>query len=478
MCATGPDYETRQNAQTVRYVPLLIAVCSGGILAPLNSTMLAVGLPSIREDFALGHAEIVWLASAYLIAMAVTQPIGGRMGDQLGRSLVYRAGLIGFLVTSLLAAAAPSYALLMVFRTAQSVAGAVIIPNGLAMLRESLDSNRLGRSTGALAGASAFAAALGPLLGALVLEAGSWRLLFLASVPLVAVAFGTHTLLGYRSGSGRSAFRLDIAGALNFAAILAAGTFFIGSLRSGGERAALLSAAAVLVLLAIFVPLQARGKAGIAEWRLFKNRGFSGATFYILLNTLVMYTLLLTMPFYIEELQGRASLYTGIVLGVHAIFTAIGAPAGGRLADAFGRRLPILLSGVILVCSCGLLAASITRDTALDLLLMPLVAIGFGLGMGQGAASAAAIEAAPRSLAGSAAGTSSMARWLGGVLGIALLGTILNTSDAAPPLYLFRWIFVILTAASGLACVFALMVHKRPPVHEAAEQAVSAPPVT
>lgn len=452
----------------VAYLPLLTAVCIGGLLAPLNSTMIAVGLPAIRDEFTIGHAEIAWLASVYLIAMAVTQPIGGRMGDQLGRSLVYRGGLAAFLVASLLAAVAPNYALLMVFRTAQSIAGAVVIPNGLAMLRESVPGRRFGRSTGILSTASALAAAIGPLLGALILTAGSWRLLFLVNLPLVAIAFGAHSFLRYASRRSEATFRLDVPGVLAFAVLLAVLTLFLGSLRSGGLLLAGPAIAGAL-LLAGFIWRQRQSRWPIAEWPLFRIRGFSGASSYILLNTLVMYTLLLTVPFFTEELQGRESIYGGAILGLHAICMAVGAPIGGRLSDGLGRRPPVVMSSLLLLGGSGFLAVAVSRDMGFALLAAPLAVIGIGLGMGHSAASAAAIEAAPRSLAGGAAGTSSMMRWLGAVLGIALLGTILNTGDdGAPGLALFRAVFLVLTAASAAACVFAMMVHRHAEGDEAA----------
>lgn len=461
---------TGRRVSEVAYLPLLTAVCIGGLLAPLNSTMIAVGLPAIRGDFSIGHAETAWLASSYLIAMAVMQPIGGRMGDQLGRSLVYRAGLVGFLVASLLAAISPNYILLMLFRTAQSLAGAVVIPNGLAMLRESVPGRRFGRSTGILSAASALAAAIGPLLGAFVLMVGSWRLLFLVNVPLVAIAFGLHSLLRYASQRPETAFRMDGPAALLFAGVLAALTLFLGSVRSGGSLL-IASGLGGLLLLTAFTWRQRRSTQPIAEWALFRMRGFNGATFYILVNTLVMYTLLLTVPFYTEELQGRESIYGGAVLGLHAVCMAIGAPIGGRLSDGLGRRPPVVVSGLLLLVGSGFLALMVSEGMGFVLLAAPLAVIGIGLGMGHSAASAAAIETAPKRLAGGAAGTSSMMRWLGAVVGIALLGTILSTGDdAVPALSLFRAIFIVLTVSSGLACLFAMLVHTHAGRDERLEQ--------
>ena len=114
---------------------VLIVASLGAVLAPLNSTMIAVALPEIRHDFGLSHASAGWLISGYLIAMAVAQPLGGRLGDQVGRTTVFRAGLIAFFVLSIGATLAPNFSLLVTFRVAQAVAGAVLIPNGLAMLR-------------------------------------------------------------------------------------------------------------------------------------------------------------------------------------------------------------------------------------------------------------------------------------------------------------------------------------------------------
>jgi MFS family permease len=91
-----------------KYFLLLATASAGTVLAPLNSTMLAVALPEIRDDFGVSLTAIAWLVSSYLIAMAVAQPLGGRLGDQLGRSTMFRFGLVAFLTLSLLAALSPS----------------------------------------------------------------------------------------------------------------------------------------------------------------------------------------------------------------------------------------------------------------------------------------------------------------------------------------------------------------------------------
>src|SRR2546427_7937663 len=221
-------------ARASSYTLLVVTVSLGGILAPLNSTMLAVALPDLRRDFGIGHAEIAWLVSAYLIAMAVAQPLGGRLGDQLGRARVFRTGLLAFLVLSLACAAAPTFPVLILLRTSQALVGAAVIPNGMAMLRETVPFNRLGRSGGITGSVISLSAAVGPLLGAALLGLGSWRLLFLMNIPLVAVALISLTLLGYPAGE-RKTFTLDWFGALSFAVLLVTITVLLNSLSGGGR---------------------------------------------------------------------------------------------------------------------------------------------------------------------------------------------------------------------------------------------------
>jgi EmrB/QacA subfamily drug resistance transporter len=445
----------------VSYPLLLLTVSLGGILAPLNSTMLAVALPELRRDFGVGHAEIAWLVSAYLIAMAVAQPLGGRLGDQLGRVRVFRAGLVLFLALSLAAAASPNYLLLIVFRTGQALVGAAVIPNGFAMLRESVPLNRLGRSNGLTGSAVSAAAGAGPLLGAGLLALGSWRFLFLMNAPLVLGTLYALWLLDYQSERPRLRLSLDWSGALAFAGVLGLMTVLLNALRGDISTVTLVaSVLAFVVLLCLFVRRQFSAETPIAEWSLFRIRSYAGATGYILLSNLVMYTTILTVPFFVEEVQGKSSLVTGVLLGAVSLPVVFIAPIGGRISDNVGRRPPIVLGSCFMVAGVTALLFGISRDVPFGLLAGILAVLGIGLGMSVGPASAAAIESTPRELAGAAAGANSMARYVGSIIGAGVLGSVLNTNDAAPGVGLFRLIFAVLVVMSVLAAICALLVHR------------------
>ena len=440
---------------------LLSAAAVGGILAPLNSTMLAVALPELRSDFAVDHSAIGVLVSSYLIAMAVAQPLGGRLGDQLGRALLFRWGLAIFLVLSVAGALSTSFAMLVVLRIGQALVGAAIIPNGLAMLRESLPPDRLGRSMGLVAAVASMAAAAGPLIGAALLAVGPWRLLFLVNVPLAIVGLVCISALRYPERPRRERAALDWFGALTFGAILAVVTFTVSSIRADSSVVAPIVGGVVLaVLLTLFVRGQRTTSVPVVEWRLFRRRSFVSSTSYVMFSNLVMYTTLLAIPFFLVEVQGRDSGTSGALIGTMSVLLAVAAPFGGRVSDRLGRRTPALVGSVVVVIASGMLAAGVTPEVSVEFLTATLVLLGLGIGFGFGPATAAATESATPAEAGSAAGANSMMRYLGSILGAGILGAVLTDAGAAPDPGLFRDLFLVMLGVSLLASLSAFFIDR------------------
>jgi MFS family permease len=442
----------------VSYPLLLVTVSLTSVIAPLNSTMIAVALPDVRGDFDVSHAAVTWLVSAYLIAMCVAQPLGGRLGDQLGRSRVLRAGLATFLAFSLAAAAAPSFWALVGLRTAQAVVGAAVLPNGAAMVRETVPLRRLGQANGLTGSAIGLSAALGPVLGAALLSLGSWRLLFLANLPLVGAGMLCLFLLRYRDRPSSGGAVVDWPGALLLAGVLVALTELLGGLRGGRTGAVAATAVAFVVIGALFSSRQAASLRPLAEWRLFRIRSYSAATTYILLGNLVMYTTLLAVPFFIKEVQHKPVGTAGLLIGTLSVLMSLLSPVSGLISDARGRRLPAMTGAVCQLVAAVMLLAGIGTGVSSLYLALSLAVLGLGSGLGTGAASTAAVEAAPREFAGAAAGTMSMMRYFGSILGAGVLAGILNSS-AAPGPEVFRALFGVLVMMAAGAVLCSALVH-------------------
>lgn len=425
--------------------------------------MLAVALPVIRRQFDVSHSTAAWLVSGYLIAMAVTQPVGGRLGDRLGRARVFRGGLAAFLVCSLAAAAAPSFSLLLVFRTLQAIAGAILIPNAMGMLRESVPPDQLGKFSGWNGAVIGATAAAGPLLGGAMLAFGSWRWLFLANLPVVVVALLMARRLQTATGPRTAGAIIDWPGIALFAALLCLITVALNSLRSTNYGMTFLVVIAIGVVAAAFIWRQVHGGAPTAEWRLFRNRSFVGASSAILLLNLAMYTTLLATPFFLTEVQHRGSALAGLLLGGMAGLQALIAPVAGRASDATGRRKPTIAGSAIALFAAMLLVLGISRDVSVAYLGVALAILGVGVGVGFVSTTVAAIEAAPRALAGSAAGTQSMMRYFGSIIGVGVLSGLLTTENGdSPDIAAFRLLFVLVAAMLVLSLGAAALVRPFP----------------
>jgi len=446
---------------------LVLAVASlGAVLAPLNSTMIAVALPEIRRDFALSHSTVGWLISGYLIAMAVAQPLGGRMGDQLGRRRVFRWGLIAFFALSVGATVAPNFPLLVAIRMAQAVAGAVLVPTGTAMLRALAPPEQLGRLNGINGSILSAAAAAGPLLGAAALALGSWRLLFPLSLPLVIAALVLLEQLDLPDERLPARTPVDWIGTVLFVLLLAGVTLQLSVLREpDGAILQVVRWTALAVVAVAFTWRQRVTAVPVAAWSLFRVRSFSAATAWMSLTNLTMYTTLLLIPFFVRDVQGKSTQLSGLLLGAMSVLVMVVSPVGGRLSDTFGRR-PLALGGSVVALGGSLALLALMRaDTPAPLLALALAGIGIGLGLGIGPSISAAVESAPRAMAGAASGTSSMMRYAGSILGAGLLAGLL--SDSAPgaaDLAMFRLVAGATVITAALAVASAPFIHTMPAV--------------
>jgi EmrB/QacA subfamily drug resistance transporter len=424
--------------------------------------MIAVALPEIRADFDLSHAQLGWIISAYLIAMAVAQPIGGRLGDELGRKRVFRWALAAFLVCSLLAAVAPSFATLVAFRTGQAVAGAAVVPTGTAMLRTAVPTNQLGRYIGINGAVMSVAAAAGPLVGAALLSVGSWRLMFLVNLPVILAAVLMSVLLPSDEERRRSIRgAVDPIGTALFALSLILVTALLARL-GDADLLTLGLAAAAAASVAVLVLRERRSSVAVAAWHLFRRRSFSAATAVVMLTNVVMYTTLLTVPFLIVEVRGGSIGQIGVLLAAMTGLMALLAPIAGTAADRYGRRAPVLLGATLLTGSAAAIAVAVTVEADLLVLGVALAVLGLGVGL-TGPAMTAAVESAPVAEAGAAAGTNSMMRYLGSIIGAGVLAGLLSSGGGEVELRVFTFLAVAVTIAGAAVFVASTMVHRFPP---------------
>ena len=439
---------------------VLWTVALASLLVPLNSTMIAVALPRLVDDLGTSLASAGWLVTGYLIAMASLQPVAGKLGDRFGRRPLLLGGLLWLAVASAAAAVAGSLPLLVVLRLQQAVAGALIVPNAMALLRETVPPERLGSRLGLVGAAMPLGAAAGPPLGGLLLAVGGWPAIFLVNLPLVAIALalGLRALPATERPERPAGF--DRAGAALLSATLVAAAWALnGSGLSGATAAALGVAAAVL--LAALVRFELRRPDPVLQPRLFARRAFSAASAGVALSNLAMYVALLALPVLLARREGFGTAAVGLVLASMSAASLVVTPLGGRLADRTGPRLPaaagLALQGAGLV-PLALWPGSLTGGT----LVACMAVAGAGLGLASAALQMAAIAAVDVAEAGVAAGVFSTSRYAGSIVGTALLAGPL--APAAHGTGGFAVLFAVLVvAAAGSALVALLLPSRRRP---------------
>lgn len=435
-----------ESPRTSRTV--VLAALSASVLAPLNSTMIVVALPTMLDDLGASLTWGSWVVVSYLVAMAAVQPLGGSLGDRFGRPRMMRLGLFGFTLATIIAAFAPSVEVLVIARTFQAITGASAIPNGTAMVRAWLPTARQGRALGTIGAGVGLAAALGPVIGGLVTDALGWRWIF--AVNLLVLIPGLIWTFRLPRGEPRGdSPRFDVVGAglvlLTLVTATLAGTVW----RIPGVPWVAAVAAGVVALLAGFwlrAHLQ-RSPAAVLDFGLFRRAGFLASGLSVAFSNLAMYTVLLAVPIFLAQQSGWQAREIGWALGAMSVSMMIFGPIGGDWSDRSGRRVPAMAGA--LIAAAGIVPfAWIEVGWSWPFLVIPLMVVGTGIGLGSAAVQAAALQVAGRGRAGQAAGLFSTMRYLGSITGTAAMAAVLGPSpdDAA-----FRVLFVGLIVSALLA---------------------------
>ena len=453
---------TRPDAAPVVVPPAeraaVITVALATMLAPLNSTMIAVALPHVIAEFGADMASAGWLVTAYLITMASLQPVAGKLGDRLGRRPLILGGVAYFGLASLGAATASSLSALLFFRVQQAIAGAVALPNGAALVRELVPADRRGGRFGLVGAAIALAAAAGPPVGGLLVGTAGWRAIFYVNLALIVPAL----VIGWRAipaGAGRGArHAFDLAGAVLLSVALV-GT--AGLLTHGPKSHPVLApalGASLAVLAGIFLWRELHHPDPVLQPRFFGHRAFAAANAAIAFSNLAMYSTLLAIPILLFRWAGWRSTEVGLVLAAMSAGMVVFSPIGGRLADRLGRRWPTV-TGLSLL-TLGLLPLALIGGGITTLALLGGLGLaGAGLGLSSAGLQTAAIEAVEPQQSGVASGVFSTSRYLGSIVGSSVLaGTLGPTGDGLGG---FVAVFAMAVVAAFLSAVVSFGLQGR-----------------
>lgn len=416
----------------------VVATTLALVLIPLNSTMIAVGLAPIAHGLHVPVSSVVWAITTYLVVMAALQPVAGKIGDLIGHRRLLFIGLGIFLVSSVLAALSPHLWALITFRSGQALGGALVAPNAMAIVRSLYERDALRKILGAVGMVQGLGAAVGPLLGILLIHFGGWPAMFWINVPVILIA-AIFSVVHLPKNTIRTQRHIDVGGALTLAVFLALVSLSVP--RAHLAHAWVITVPLALAVFGIFIWLEKRARDPVVRFPLFRSAAFRNANLSISLSNFFMYSTLLFVPIYLKE-HHHGTAMTGALLFGFSCSMSLMSYLGGIITRRVGAHR-IVLATFLLNFLVVLWYIGLQRPEGLIYLVSGMIVAGAGSGMGNVAFQATALEAVPTTMAGVASGIYSTFRYIGSITASALVGLMVIHPQ-------WHWGILILVAGVGV----------------------------
>ncbi|HEY3866605.1 MAG TPA: MDR family MFS transporter [Solirubrobacteraceae bacterium] len=468
--SSEPNFNPDASDHIERHVWVVCCVVIlGMIMSILDTTIVNVALNTLSKDLHSPLAQVQWVITGYLLALAAVIPVTGWAARRFGAKQVYMVSLVLFTAGSALCGVANSVTSLVIFRILQGAGGGMIMPVAMMMMAQVAGPKRMGRVMGFVSMPAMIAPILGPVVGGLILENLHWSWIFFVNVPIGMIAF----VLGWRmlphTDSG-VAGRLDLLGLALLPTGCAAVIYGISELGSGaalGSAEVILPTLAGIVLIVLFCFHALHIERPLLDIRLYLNRVFAGAAFVNFGLGAALFGAMILVPLYYQEVRGESVINTGLLTGPQGIGALIAMPLASRLTQRFsGGR--VALAGISLLCISTLPFTFIGAHTSILAISLVLVVRGLSIGLCFMPAMSAAFSAMRPEQISDATPQITVLQRTGGAIGTAILAVVLQRAGAhahspaelASAFDTAYWWALGIAALSLIPCVVLLRAEK------------------
>jgi EmrB/QacA subfamily drug resistance transporter len=406
----------------------LYVLCAGVLMIVLDTTIVNVALPSIREDLGFTETSLVWVVNAYMLTFGGFLLLGGRLGDLYGHRRLFLLGITLFTLASLACGLAGAQGLLVAARAVQGLGGAVVSAVALSVIMNLFtEPADRAKAMGIYGFVCAGGGSIGVLLGGLLTSAFSWHWIFLVNLPIGAAVYALCRVL-LPEGSGQAgAGRLDVAGAVTVTTSLMLAVYAIVDGNEAGWSSAqtigLLAAAGVL--LALFLGIEARVRNPLMPLGLFRLRNVATANVVGVLWAGAMFAWFFISALYMQLVLGYSALQVGLgFLPANLIMAAFSLGLSAKIVMRFGIRVPLAAGLLLAAAGLALFArAPVDGNFAVDV-LPGMILLGLGTGVAFNPVLLAAMSDVSPSESGLASGVVNTSFMMGGALGLAVLASL------------------------------------------------------
>lgn len=405
---------------------ILAATILGSTMVFIDSTVVNVAASALQATFHASVVDVQWVVESYGIFLSSLILAGGALGDLFGRRRIFLIGVLVFAVASTACGLAQSIQALIVARCVQGVGAALLVPGSLAIISACFDEDSRGKAIGTWSGFTAITTALGPVLGGWLIQYSSWRWAFLLNVPLALAVVGiSHRYVPESRGS--EVKQLDWSGALLATVGLASVvTGFLESARLGWTNP-LVSASSLggLILLGMFLVVEARSPSPMVPLALFRSRAFLGANILTLFLYATIGIFFFLFPMDLIQVQGYSATATGSTLLPMILLMFLLSRWSGGLVKRYGGRVPLIIGPFIVAAGFILFAVARTEGSYWKTYFPASLVFGFGLAVTVAPLTTVVMNSVDQRRVGTASGINNAVARVAGVLAIAVLGIVM-----------------------------------------------------
>jgi EmrB/QacA subfamily drug resistance transporter len=402
----------------------LAGACAGLFLLMLDSTVVALALPSIRHDVGATSAGLQWAMNGYLLAITALVVTAGRLGDMFGRKRLFLVGLLVFALGSVLSGAAQGELTLIAGRVLQGVGAAPMLPLSLAIVCNAFPAGEQARALGIWAGVSAVALGVGPLAGGALVDV-DWRLIFWINLPIAALGIAIMAIAAPESTDPGSGRRIDPRGLVALGVGLTAVVLALVQSRTWGASVTIPLALLGLACLYGFWRIEHRVAEPIVDFALFRNGPYLGASAAAFALVGAYWSVMFFQSQYLQDVRGHSAVLSGLMILPVTVPMIFVSPLSGRLIARFGARA-LMTAGMILGVAGLVALTQIDAGSSYALLLAGYLPFGVALGLVYAPMSTAAMAVMPAEKVGIASGVLAMDRVMAGTIALAVTGAVFH----------------------------------------------------
>lgn len=415
----------------IRRGPIVASLLIAAFVALLSQTLLNVALPSIMDDLGIGANTVQWLSTGYLLVNGILIPISAYLIDRFTtrQLFIWATGL--FTLGTIVSAVAPNFGLLLTGRLVQAAGAGILMPLMSLVFLTIFPVEQRGKAMGTMGLAMIFAPAVGPTLSGWIVEHQSWRVLFYIVLPLsvLALVFGAFSM---KNVTRKSDPKLDVLGAalstLGFGGLLYG---FSDAANDGwGNIRVIVSLAVGVVALAMFIWRELTAEKPILEFRVFQYGMFSLTTVINVIVTMAMFSGMILLPIYLQQIRGFTPLESGLLLLPGAILMGIMSPITGIIFDKIGARW-LAVIGLLITTVTSYEFSKLTTETTYAHIMLMYTLRMFGMSMLMMPIQTAGMNQLPQRLNAHGSAMQQTLRNVAGALGTAFLVTVMSNETAA-----------------------------------------------